>query len=487
MIPPVNAPRIENVSCRVGASSFRCRRRRFHKKTTQGLAALAALLLAVVFFTRHRGCEYHYHAECGYEMDRTLLALLAWEKAPPSWRWLTFHFSREDFLSTQQALAAGAERHGSISDDIRLRVVLTAQYLNQRDVAKHWAKAITDPVTRPWSDRAIAHGVSQYFLEEMLQSARRDASLYPAPSQSPAVFYGIMDEPGIAAAAPSQLRRECWRSGFELAVLALGLVFIWPLIRLLLRRGHAPRPQGARLVKQWTPHIVWSAWLRAEWCFLFGGLVLSGAFGLAWLASEWEPQPPIVGMLKPVLEGYSTFAGSIIGPLFLVVLVSGAVFLMVRWLTPGFHGTLRMFGIRRSPLTGREIGRMALAGLALVILLDFAAGFILQWLDLNDWRDGWSRRSEHLWEQILFGCIVAPFAEEFLFRGFLFTGFSTAWKPVTAATASSLIFSLMHGYSPAGTVLIWCFGMLMCALYRRTGTLLVPMAVHALTNAMWLY
>jgi len=486
MIPPVNAPRIERNSRRVAAASFRCRRRRFAKKTTQGLAALAALLLAVLILTRHGGYESHYQEECGYEMDRTLLTLLGWEKASPAWRWLTFDFSREDFLSTQQSLATGAERHGYISDDIRLRVVLTAQYLNQRDVAEQWAQDITDPATRPWSDRALAHGVSQSLLEELLQDARRDVSLYPAPGQSPAVFYCILHEPGINAAAQSLLRRKYWRSGFELATFAWGIVSIRPLLKLLLRRGHAPRPGGARLVQRWSPQLVWSAWLRAEWCFLFSGMALRALFGLTWLASEWESRPAFVRILEPALTGYAAFVNSIFGPLCFVVLLTGAVFLMVRWLTPGFHGTLRLFGIRRSPLTGREIGRTALAGLALVLLLYFVTGILVEWLGIRDWRDSWVHGNEHLWEQILFGCLVAPFAEEFIFRGFLFTGFCTAMKPATASAFSSLLFALMHSYSPAGLLIIWAFGMLMCALYRRTGTLLVPMAVHALTNAMLL-
>lgn len=31
---------------------------------------------------------------------------------------------------------------------------------------------------------------------------------------------------------------------------------------------------------------------------------------------------------------------------------------------------------------------------------------------------------------------------------------------------------------------ITCFGLAKCAPYHRTGTLLVPMTVHALTNAL---
>ena len=64
--------------------------------------------------------------------------------------------------------------------------------------------------------------------------------------------------------------------------------------------------------------------------------------------------------------------------------------------------------------------------------------------------------------------------------------FGTRWGALRAAVFSSLLFSLVHGYSFEGTILIACYGLLMCAFYHRTGTLLVPMMIHALTNALLL-
>lgn len=224
--------------------------------------------------------------------------------------------------------------------------------------------------------------------------------------------------------------------------------------------------------------------MRAEWAFLYSGLALTALMGLAWLV--WESGG--TGLAAEAAAWYWTkldeVSRSVWRNLFYVVLFCGPVFLMVRWLTPGFHATLRMFGIRRCPLNGDSLRRMVLAGLTLVGLLFWSFGFIEASLGISDPRDVWMREGEAVWEGILFGCFVAPFAEEFLFRGFLFIGLRARWGVLPAAVFSSLLFSIGHGYSLYGTILIACFGLLMCAFYHRTGTLLVPMIIHALTNAL---
>jgi len=231
--------------------------------------------------------------------------------------------------------------------------------------------------------------------------------------------------------------------------------------------------------------------MRAEWSFLLSGLALSVPAALAWMlydAGVPAAQHAVLDQFNSWLARHlQALHDSVWHNLFYVMLLTGPLFLMVRWLTPGFHATLRMFGIRRSPLKGRALCGAVLAGLSLVTLLYIAFDFITAWTGTGDPRDSWSHGYEPIWEQILFGCLVAPFVEEFIFRGFLFTGLRR-WKgPVAAAIVSSFLFSIMHGYSGSGTILIACFGLLMCRLYRRTGTLLVPMGVHSLTNALLLF
>ena len=75
--------------------------------------------------------------------------------------------------------------------------------------------------------------------------------------------------------------------------------------------------------------------------------------------------------------------------------------------------------------------------------------------------------------------VLAPVLEEVLFRGILFTRWSVRWGVGKALIISSLCFAILH----VDLVGAFVFGMVMCLLYLRTGTLLVPMACHALNNA----
>jgi len=81
------------------------------------------------------------------------------------------------------------------------------------------------------------------------------------------------------------------------------------------------------------------------------------------------------------------------------------------------------------------------------------------------------------------GVIVAPAAEEFLFRGYLYGVIRRYLGPVAAVLLSSALFAAIHVNLlslPALFVLAICFAL----AYEATGSLLVPMAMHALFNAL---
>ncbi len=78
--------------------------------------------------------------------------------------------------------------------------------------------------------------------------------------------------------------------------------------------------------------------------------------------------------------------------------------------------------------------------------------------------------------------VVAPLGEELLFRGILYSSLRNAWPAWVAAVVSSLIFAGLHYYSWFGVLTIAGFGVLMCWVYERTGSLWPPIAFHALLN-----
>ena len=82
--------------------------------------------------------------------------------------------------------------------------------------------------------------------------------------------------------------------------------------------------------------------------------------------------------------------------------------------------------------------------------------------------------------------LAAPIAEELFFRGFLFTAL-WRWKGwIPAAIISGIVFGLVHA---GGTDVVFLaplavLGFLLCWLYRRTGSLLPGMGVHAFNNSL---
>jgi membrane protease YdiL (CAAX protease family) len=82
--------------------------------------------------------------------------------------------------------------------------------------------------------------------------------------------------------------------------------------------------------------------------------------------------------------------------------------------------------------------------------------------------------------------IVAPIVEELFFRGFLFGALGRVMHWVLAALSTGLVFGLVHaGGTPAiFLVPLFVLGALLCVLYRRTGSLLPGMGVHAFNNAL---
>jgi membrane protease YdiL (CAAX protease family) len=85
----------------------------------------------------------------------------------------------------------------------------------------------------------------------------------------------------------------------------------------------------------------------------------------------------------------------------------------------------------------------------------------------------------------LLTCVLAPLAEEFFFRGFMFTVLARRLGPVPGALVVGAAFGLIHAPAPWLSLLVLgCFGVALCALYWRTGSIIPCMALHALHNSI---
>ncbi|MDI1312157.1 CPBP family intramembrane glutamic endopeptidase [Prosthecobacter sp.] len=84
---------------------------------------------------------------------------------------------------------------------------------------------------------------------------------------------------------------------------------------------------------------------------------------------------------------------------------------------------------------------------------------------------------------IFLAVVIAPLAEETLFRGFVYGVLKRYTDAPFAALSSSLMFAIIHMH--VGSLLpLWVLAVLFCLAYEITGCLLVPMLLHAIFNAV---
>lgn len=83
--------------------------------------------------------------------------------------------------------------------------------------------------------------------------------------------------------------------------------------------------------------------------------------------------------------------------------------------------------------------------------------------------------------------VVAPFAEELLFRGFMYRSLRNRYSVVVSTLIIGVIFGAIH-YDGADTVellpVLAVLGAVFCILYERTGSLYPAIALHAVNNAI---
>lgn len=84
-------------------------------------------------------------------------------------------------------------------------------------------------------------------------------------------------------------------------------------------------------------------------------------------------------------------------------------------------------------------------------------------------------------------CVVAPYTEELFFRGFFYRSLRNRLGVAGATAVVGGVFGAIH-YSGSETVpllpVLALFGVILCLLYQRTGSLYPAVALHALNNTL---
>lgn len=81
---------------------------------------------------------------------------------------------------------------------------------------------------------------------------------------------------------------------------------------------------------------------------------------------------------------------------------------------------------------------------------------------------------------VISSVLVAPIAEELMFRGFILQRWAVKWNVPVALIVSSVLFGLLHS-NPVGLTM---FGLIVGLLYLKTRSLLIPIVVHAFNNLL---
>ncbi len=84
---------------------------------------------------------------------------------------------------------------------------------------------------------------------------------------------------------------------------------------------------------------------------------------------------------------------------------------------------------------------------------------------------------------VVFAIIIAPIFEEFIFRGFAYPALKQRFGPWRALALVSIVFALSHVHVPS-IVPLFVLAIGLGLAYEWTGSLLAPITMHALFNAI---
>lgn len=191
---------------------------------------------------------------------------------------------------------------------------------------------------------------------------------------------------------------------------------------------------------------------------------------------------PLTGILMPIVKHDP------VKVLFFSILAQAIAIIAATWIIT------RKRGVPWSKLGWRGNGHMLVIGLGAGIVVFFLIQ-LAGWLfsiesgngSANSLFAGVLARKQSLYTLpalILASGILAPLSEELFFRGVLCTGLSNSFGTVTGIMVSSAIFTVLHGDFSITALLIFFAGLVFALLYKKSGSLLVPIIAHGVHNLL---
>lgn len=251
-----------------------------------------------------------------------------------------------------------------------------------------------------------------------------------------------------------QLRTRAVVVGAAIWLLGLlGLVFV-PRTLGCLKSGIFKKPEGYG-----------GAWPVTM------GLVVFLVATLAWIGFSMTAELGMSGMVG-------------IHPLFVIVLDSVArvlpALIALGLLFKRPTHAVRVLGLNQ-PLQFH----LVLGMFSLLMLLDLLLRWMIGAGGASEPGGGLSLADSGVWGlffAILSACLLAPLAEELLYRGVLFRSLWNRIGVISGALISAAVFAVLHFYDGYGLASVWIFGVSCALLYAGSGSLATIIALHVLYN-----
>lgn len=237
-------------------------------------------------------------------------------------------------------------------------------------------------------------------------------------------------------------------------------------LRMGRDRTDAPPPPDADA----TWYVTW------DWTDVL--MFIPGAFTAASL---------LVSVLVPLIDaatGGSTSAARSAAEAFVqqACFYGGAIFNI--WVLVGLRrgGTPRQLGWRRFQWWWIPIAAIAALGTLYVAdALQVASQHLFPGARNTQCQSVQQDYSHFIWLAVIVVCLMAPLAEETIFRGFIFGWMQRVMPVGFAIVASGAVFSAAHMVVLL-FIPLWAVGIVLAIMYRSSGSLWPGAAVHALFN-----
>ena len=231
----------------------------------------------------------------------------------------------------------------------------------------------------------------------------------------------------------------------------------------------------ARRKYQWQMLILFPAWVTLA--YATSNAVVATIIGiLSWL------NMPIDGFLRPAV--IQTVIATLVYAITIAIAIGVPYILR--------HTTsLATLGLNRLP-SWTDIGLAPVGFIVYSVAVTTVVAGLMAWVPdfpLDQAQDvGFSAFGSRLDNILAFVTLVilAPFAEELLFRGYLYGKLKSRVPAVIAALVTSLLFGLAH-FQLNVAIDVFILSLILCGLRSLTGSIWVCVLVHVLKNALAYY